>query len=161
MSGETEVVVFGIDDTLFALPVTVVREILDRRPVFRVPSAPDWLVGLIDLRGQSVALIDLRSFSSSKATEIGPDARILIVETGKDGSDVNDPCTGLLVDQVLDVTRLMREDVENVPAIVPQHGPWRLSGVLRRDEQFVGLLDMKAISALADDALYACEAVAA
>ncbi|WP_322964025.1 chemotaxis protein CheW [Sphingomonas fuzhouensis] len=156
MSGETEAVVFAIDGALFALPVTRVREILDRRPAFRVPSAPDWLVGLIDLRGQSVAVIDLRAFATATHTEAGDGARILIVETGEHG-----PCLGLLVDQVVDVACHANADRQDVPAIVPQRGPWRLSGVLRRGEAFVGLLDMEAIAALADDARYACEAVAA
>lgn len=49
MSGHTEAGVFAIDGGLFALPVTAVREILDRRPAFRVPSAPDWMVGLLDM----------------------------------------------------------------------------------------------------------------
>lgn len=156
MSGQTETVVFAIDGALFALPVTVVREILDRRPAFRVPSAPDWLVGLIDLRGQSVPVIDLRAFAATRMAAAGDDPRILIVETGQNG-----PCLGLLVDQVVDVACHAHADRQDVPAIVPQRGPWRLAGVLRRDEQIVGLLDMEAIAALADDARYACEAVAA
>ncbi|WP_428969047.1 chemotaxis protein CheW [Sphingomonas sp. Xoc002] len=156
MSGHIEAVVFAIDGGLFALPVTVVREILDRRPAFRVPSAPDWMVGLIDLRGQSVAVIDLRAFASTTMAEAGTDARILIVEAEPHGAWL-----GLLVDQVVDVACHAHADRQEMPAIVPQHGPWRLSGVLRREGGFVGLLDMDAISGLADEVCAAGSAVAA
>jgi purine-binding chemotaxis protein CheW len=146
MTGEAQVVVFAIDDTLFALPVTSVREILDVRPAFRMPSAPAWLIGLIDLRGQSVPVIDLRRFGDAVAAEPSPTARILIVEIDTDGEGA---CMGLLVDQVLDVMAHRSDAVEAVPAIVPQRGPWRLCGVLRRGERFVGLLDMTEIVPLA------------
>jgi len=156
MSGQIEAVVFAIGGSLFALPVTEVREILDRRPAFRVPSAPDWMVGLIHLRGQSVAVLDLRVLAATTMAAAGDDARILIVQTARDGAWL-----GLLVDQVVDVACHEHADRQEVPAIVPQHGPWRLSGVLRRGEDFVGLLDMEAIAALADDPAAACQPVAA
>lgn len=142
MSGELQAVVFAVDDTMLALPVGAVREILDLRPAFRMPSAPAWLIGLIDLRGQSVPVIDLRRFDGHDVGQAPPTARILIVE-------IEDVSMGLLVDQVLDVMSHRADAVEPVPPMVPQSGPWRLRGVLRRGEQFVGLFDMGDVSALA------------
>ena len=59
-AGEIQVVVFGLGDEEFALPVVSVREILDHQTAFRVPNAPVWLCGLIDVRGLSVPVVDLR-----------------------------------------------------------------------------------------------------
>ncbi len=58
--GDIQVGVFGLGEEEFALPVTAVREILDHRPAYRVPGAPAWFLGLTDVRGDSVPMIDLR-----------------------------------------------------------------------------------------------------
>jgi hypothetical protein len=55
----TTYMTFGLETTLFALPVTLVQEILDTRPVSRLPNAPPACLGLIDVRGRSVAKLDM------------------------------------------------------------------------------------------------------
>jgi purine-binding chemotaxis protein CheW len=57
---DAQFVTLGIDRELFAVPVEAVLEILDMREMFRVPDAPPRLAGLIDVRGRSVPVIDLR-----------------------------------------------------------------------------------------------------
>ena len=57
---DTQFVTLGIDREIFAVPVETVLEILDMRELFRMPDAPAWLAGLIDVRGRSVPVIDLR-----------------------------------------------------------------------------------------------------
>ena len=57
-------VTLGIDREVFAVPVETVVEILDMRPVFRIPETPAYLPGLIDVRGRGVPVIDLRVSSA-------------------------------------------------------------------------------------------------
>ncbi len=53
--GSVQAVVFALASETFALPVATVREILEYRPASRVPEGPDWLLGLLDVRGVAVA----------------------------------------------------------------------------------------------------------
>ena len=60
-AAEAQFVTLGIEREVFGVPVESVLEILDMQPVFRVPEAPAYLLGLIDLRGRSVPVLDLRT----------------------------------------------------------------------------------------------------
>ena len=55
-----QAVTFGLGDEVFAVSVTLVRDILVYAPAFRVPNGPGWLLGLTDVRGQGVPTVDLR-----------------------------------------------------------------------------------------------------
>ena len=57
---EIQVVEFGLGDEVFAVPVTLVREILDHTHPFHVPDGPDYFLGLTDVRGQGVPTLNLR-----------------------------------------------------------------------------------------------------
>ncbi len=59
-AAEGQYVTLGIEDEVFAVPVESVLEILDLRKVSRVPEAPPYMLGLIDLRGRSIPVLDLR-----------------------------------------------------------------------------------------------------
>lgn len=63
--GEAQFVSLGVGNEVFAVPVDTVLEIVDMQPVFRVPETPAHVLGLIDLRGRSVPVLDLRASSSA------------------------------------------------------------------------------------------------
>lgn len=146
---ELQVVVFGLGAERFALPVTEVREILDHRPAFRMPDAPAWLVGITDVRGTSVPMIDLRVRLGMATGETTLATRVLVVEAPVAGAA---PLVlGLVVDRVLDVSRFGADAVEPSPDL---GGRWRsghVEAILRRDDGFVALLDLPRIFA-SDDA---------
>ncbi|MDQ1158206.1 purine-binding chemotaxis protein CheW [Sphingomonas sp. SORGH_AS 950] len=137
--GDIQVVVFGLGDEEFALPVTAVREILDHRPAYRVPAAPEWFLGLTDVRGLSVPMVDLRSRLGLPPVEPTLTTRILVVDmTGAGGAPL---ALGLVVDRVLDVSTFAADSVEGSPDI---GGRWRsqqIEAILRRGAGFVALLD--------------------
>ena len=125
MSGthDIQVVVFGLGEEEFALPVTTVREILDHRNAYRVPHAPDWFLGLTDVRGESVPMVDLRVRLGLSPVEPTLTTRILVV------------------DRVLDVATVAAGSVEGAPDL---GGRWRsdqIEAILRRGAGFVALLD--------------------
>ena len=137
--GDIQVVVFGLGEEEFALPVTSVREILDHRPAYRVPAAPDWFLGLTDVRGLSVPMVDLRARLGLSPVEPTLTTRILVVDLVGAG-DV--PLSlGLVVDRVLDVSIFAADMIEDSPGI---GGRWRsqqIEAILRRGTGFVALLD--------------------
>ncbi|WP_341208539.1 chemotaxis protein CheW [uncultured Sphingomonas sp.] len=137
---ELQVVVFGLGAERFALPVTEVREILDHRPAFRMPDAPAWLLGLTDVRGTSVPMIDLRVRLGLAAAETTLATRVLVVEAPV--ADAAPLVVGLVVDRVLDVSSFGADAVEPSPDL---GGRWRsgyVEAILRREDGFVALLDL-------------------
>ncbi len=80
ISGEAQYVTFSLGDEVFAVPVTLVREILDFRPAFKIPNGPEYLLGLTDVRGQGVPTIDLRLRLGLPKTIPTPHTRILVLD---------------------------------------------------------------------------------
>jgi len=100
-----EVLGFVIDDEHYGVPLHSVREILKVPPVTPVPRAPFDVVGIISVRGRIVTVIDLRKLLRSDERTEGKYARVLLVDSGVE-------VMGLLVDRVLQVFRLVEEEVE-------------------------------------------------
>ena len=138
--GDIQVVVFGLGEEEFALPVTTVREILDHRNAYRVPHAPDWFLGLTDVRGASVPMVDLRVRLGMVPAAVTLTTRILVVDMpgGGNGAPI---ALGLVVDRVLDVSTFTADAIEGSPEL---GGRWRsqqIEAILRRGAGFVALLD--------------------
>ncbi len=138
MSGQEQFITLGVGPEVFAIPIAHVQEILDLRPIARLPQAPPGLLGVTDLRGQSVAVVDLRALLGEPPAETGEGTRILVLELDVGGRALR---LGLLVDSVFEVTAL--DDQAEPP---PEIGrPWASScirGVGRRAGSFVIVLDV-------------------
>src|SRR3954463_8099268 len=80
MSHDAQFVTLGIDREVFAVPVEAVLEILEIRPMFRIPEEPGYLAGLIDVRGRGVPVIDLRLKLGLPAQAANEMTRILVLE---------------------------------------------------------------------------------
>lgn len=153
---DVQAVVFGLDRELFALPVALVREILDLRDAFRVPEGPGWLRGLVDVRGQAVPMVDLRlrlrlGLAAAEATLA---TRILVVDVALDDRTIT---LGLVVDRVLDVSAFAADTIEGAPEIGVRWPSGYIAGVVRRDGGFVLLLDAPVLFAAQADALSAMD----
>lgn len=143
-AGELQVVVFALGDEQFALPVGEVREILDHRAPYRVPNAPAWLLGLTDVRGVSVAVIDLRLRLGLAPVAVTSTTRVLVVEVTlpERGAIMT---LGLTVDRVFDVRGYAAAAVEPPPELGVRWHAEHLRGVLRRGDGFAILLDLPSI----------------
>src|SRR4249919_493688 len=107
-------VTLGIDRELFAVPVEMVLEILDMRVLFRVPDAPAYLAGLIDVRGRGVPVIDLRVKLGLPATAVTDGTRIMVLEVPLNGRQL---VLGLVADRVYEVAPLDDGRLEPAPDI--------------------------------------------
>lgn len=139
MSGQEQYVTLGVGEEIFAIPIAHVQEILDLRPIARLPQAPHGLLGMTDLRGQSVAVVDLRALLDEPPVEPGEGTRILVLELELGGRSLR---LGLLVDRVFEVTGLDDDRAEPPPDI---GRPWAsecIRGVGRRAGGFVIVLDV-------------------
>ncbi|MGE5503388.1 MAG: chemotaxis protein CheW [Actinomycetota bacterium] len=132
-------VTLGVDGEVFAVGVEAVREILDVRPVARMPNAPAFLLGLIDVRGQAVPVVDLRVKLGLVAAAVTPQTRIVVLDAQVGGRPL---ALGLLADQVFEVTGLDEGRIEQPPEIGIRWRSDYIRGVGRRNGTFVIVFDL-------------------
>lgn len=149
MAERAQYVTLGVADELFAAPVEKVQEILDMRPIARLPQAPDTLLGMIDVRGQGIPVVDLRLTLGLPAAPDTENTRIIVLAlTGQD-ADVR---LGLRADRVFEVTILDEDALDPAPAV---GGAWSghcIAGIGRRNGRFVTVLDLERLLGSFEDA---------
>ena len=131
-----------LQDEMFALEATHVREILDPVPITRVPNAGDFVGGLINVRGSVVPLADLRVSFGMERPPADADTRIVVMEIDLDGEPL---VTGILADKVYDVTDITAASIEDAPKVGMRWPAEFVRGIGRRGEDFVIIPDMNRI----------------
>jgi purine-binding chemotaxis protein CheW len=139
ISSESQFVTFALGDELFAVPVEVVREILDHEDPFKIPHGPDYLLGLRDVRGQGVPVIDLRLRLGMAKTLKTPHTRILVLDVPVADRVL---ALGLVADRVFEVVPFRKEQIETAPDIGIRWRSDYIAGVVRRDVGFVVIIDL-------------------
>ncbi|NLR98234.1 chemotaxis protein CheW [Rhizobium sp. P38BS-XIX] len=146
-STEAQYVTFGLGDECFAVPVEVVREILDHQDAFRIPHGPDYLLGLRDVRGQGVPVIDLRLRLGMSATTKSPHTRILVIDIPIADKALT---LGLVADRVFEVTSFKHQAIESAPDIGVRWPSEYIAGVVRRESGFVVIIDLAKLFSSSD-----------
>lgn len=160
MSGgqELQVVTFGLGAETFAIPVTLVREILDYRETFRIPNGPDYLLGLTELRGEGITTVDFRLRVGLPHLPPTASTRILVVDVPFDGRVL---VLGLVVDRVLDVSTFETAHIGAAPDIGVKWPSHYIAGVAKRPEGFVVLVDVVQVFSSEDVRTFEPSAIAA
>lgn len=139
VASQRTMLTFAFCSQVFAAEVSQIREILDMRPVSVLPNAPPALRGLIDLRGESIAIVDL-SVQLGLPSEAGADSRMIVFELGSGGrSNI-----GVIVDRVLGVVDVSDDAIEPVPQTLPGWSSQGVTGIVRIGERQVVLIDVQA-----------------
>ncbi len=138
-ASEAQFVTFSLGEEIFAVPVDVVREILDHEDPFKIPHGPDYLLGLRDVRGQGVPVIDLRLRLGMSRTEKTPHTRILVLDVPVGGRVL---ALGLVADRVYEVVPFQNGQIENAPDIGIRWRSDYIAGVVRRNGGFVVIIDL-------------------
>jgi purine-binding chemotaxis protein CheW len=128
MSEDKKVIVFALGSEEYGVEVEKVKTIERMQPMTRVPKTPDFVKGVINLRGVVVPIIDLRSRFGLAETEYTDNTRIIIVSVG----DIE---VGLIVDAANDVIDLAEENIDNPPEVVGGIKAKYLRGIARVNEQ--------------------------
>lgn len=146
MTAGRTVVTFCLDATRFALPVAPVLEILEARDIAPLPRMSPVMLGLIDRRGVSVPVIDLRLTLGMAAAPTTDDTRVIVLRAGTvDGRNLT---VGVRVDRVIEVTELDGGAAEPLFEADLLHWHERtVSGIGRRHDEFVTLLDVDGLFA--------------
>lgn len=137
---EIQVVIFRLRNEEFAVSITSVLEILRMIDTTHIPQAPGFIEGVINLRGQVIAVVDIaRQFGFEKQEHLPKTARIAVVEVG--GQTV-----GLIVDEVPEVLRIPEDNIEATPEIIQtQVQRDYIKGVAKLDDRLVILLDLEKV----------------
>jgi purine-binding chemotaxis protein CheW len=143
-------VTLGLDHEVFAVPVELVREILDMRQPFRIPEAPRHLAGLIDVRGHAVPVIDLRLKLGLSPREPTADTRIVVLDVPMDGRSLS---LGLIADRVFEVTALDPGSIAPAPDIGTAWHSDYIEAIGRRGDSFVVVFDLSRLLSSEDVAL--------
>jgi purine-binding chemotaxis protein CheW len=142
VSGITETVQylsFKLDDETFALDVAKVREILEITNITKVPQTPDFMRGVINLRGSVVPVIDMRLKFGMSETEQTVNTCIIVVEVNLDGDTT---VLGALADSVQEVVEMEPEIIEAAPHIGTNLNTEFIRVMGKIDSRFVMILDI-------------------
>jgi purine-binding chemotaxis protein CheW len=130
---------FKLDEEEFALDISKVREVLDFTKITKVPQTPDFMRGVINLRGAVVPVVDLNKKFGIKDTDKTVNTRIIIGEVDIEGDNV---VLGVLADSVHEVMDLEPENIEPAPRIGTRLNTDFIKGMGKREEEFVMILDI-------------------
>src|SRR6185369_9249620 len=135
----TQYLSFKLAEEVFALDVAKVREILEFTSVTKVPQTPDFMRGVINLRGSVVPVIDLRLKFGMTATEQTINTCIIVAEVEMDGETMQ---LGALADSVQEVNEMEPGQIEAVPHIGTKLNTDFIKGMGKKDNNFVMILDI-------------------
>lgn len=130
---------FVLDDEVFALGIDKVREVLDFTTFTKVPRAPEFMRGVINLRGSVVPVIDMRLKFGMERTQQGVNTCIIIAEVYMDGVST---ILGALADSVQEVLDIPPEQIEPAPRIGTSLNTEFIKGMGKHNEEFVILLNI-------------------
>jgi purine-binding chemotaxis protein CheW len=135
----TQYLTFKLEDEVFALDISKVREVLDFTDITKIPRTPDFMMGVINLRGSVVPVVDMRLKFGMSATEKTVNTCIIITEISIEGEIEK---LGVLADSVQEVLDLEPEQIEPVPKIGTRLKTEFIRGIGKRDNHFVVILDI-------------------
>ncbi len=135
----TQYLTFKLEDEIFALDISKVREVLDFTTVTKVPKTPEFMRGVINLRGSVVPVVDLRLKFGMSRTEKTVNTCIIITEVTVDNETT---VLGTLADSVQEVMDLEPGQIEAAPKIGTRLNTEFIRGMGKRDNTFVIILDI-------------------
>lgn len=135
-------VTFSLGAELFGVEVTRTREILSMTPVTQVPQTPDYLLGVINLRGRVVPVVDMRLKLGLPAGEETEDTCIIVVEVKVEDESI---VVGALADAVREVLEVRSDQIEPPPRLGTRLNTEFITGMGKIDEQFMILLNIDRI----------------
>jgi purine-binding chemotaxis protein CheW len=135
----TQYLTFKLADEIFALDISKVREVLDFTTITKVPRTPEFMRGVINLRGSVVPVVDLRLKFGMPKTEQTVNTCIIITEVAVDGEPT---VLGALADSVQEVMDLGADQIEPAPKIGTKLRTEFIKGMGKQNERFVIMLDI-------------------
>lgn len=129
-------VTFRLENETYGINVMQVREVLRYNEIAPVPGAPSYVLGIINLRGNVVSVVDTRERFGLAGTEITDNTRIVILET-------ESQVVGILVDAVAEVVYLRQSEIETAPNVGNENNARFIQGVSHKNDELLILIEIK------------------
>ena len=130
-----QLVGFRLDNEDYAIAITKIQEIILMKPITRIPQVPDFIEGLINLRGSVIPIVNLRKRFGLPNREVDDETRTIVV-------NVHEKTVGCVVDAVTQVMRINRDQIQPPPlgALAVNHQ--YLAGLAKLDDRLMIILDI-------------------
>ncbi|MBW2117972.1 MAG: purine-binding chemotaxis protein CheW [Deltaproteobacteria bacterium] len=136
---EIQVVIFRLGREEFGVRIAQVKEIIEMTHITRMPKAPSFIEGVINLRGQVIAVIDLAKQFDLSESERGEETRIVVV-------DVDDNIVGMIVGSVPEVLRISVENIDPTPTLIESRIDTRyIEGIGKLEDRLFVLLNLSKV----------------
>jgi purine-binding chemotaxis protein CheW len=141
-----QLVSFKIGQEEFGVDILKVQEINKLVQITKVPGAPEFVDGVVNLRGRIIPIIDMRTRLHLPKKEHNKDTRIIVI-------DLNNMTIGFIVDAVSEVLRISRETIEDPPAISKGVNSDYITAVAKLEDRLLILLDLEKLLTVKEEAL--------
>ncbi|MBB6154250.1 purine-binding chemotaxis protein CheW [Pseudomonas sp. JAI115] len=128
-------VTFKLDNETYGINVMRVQEVLRYTEIAPVPGAPSYVLGIINLRGNVVTVIDTRQRFGLDSGEISDNTRIVIIEADKQ-------VVGIMVDSVAEVVYLRQSEIETAPNVGNEESAKFIQGVCNKNNELLILVEL-------------------
>lgn len=130
-----QLVVFSIHGEDFGVEITQVNEIIRPVEIFKVPNTPEFIEGLINLRGKVHTVINLRKRFKLPSHGFDDSTKIIM-------ASVNSAIAGFIVDEVKEIVRVEEEDIENTPSALAGLKRKYVNGIAKTGDRIILMLDL-------------------
>jgi purine-binding chemotaxis protein CheW len=137
---------FRLGDEDYAIAITKIQEIILMKPITRLPQTPDYIEGLINLRGSVIPVVSLRKRFGMPARDLDEETRTIVV-------NVQDKTVGCIVDAVTRVMRINRDQIQPSPLGSAGVACQYVSGLARVDDRLLIILDVERLFQFDEPAL--------
>jgi len=135
-------VTFKLDNESYGINVMQVQEVLRYSEIAPVPGAPNYVLGIINLRGNVVTVIDTRDRFGLPSSEVTDNTRIVIIEA-------DEQVVGIMVDAVAEVVYLKQSEIETAPNVGNDDSAKFIQGVCHKNDELLILVELEKM--LSDD----------
>lgn len=133
---------FKLSEEIFAIDVQGVLNILEMSKITKIPKAPEYLIGVINLRGTVLPVVDLRKKFGLPEIDISVDTSIIVLNINLIGEEI---LIGILVDSVKEVLELRTDEIAPSPTIGTKYNSGFIEGMWRTDDKFIMILNINKV----------------
>jgi len=134
-----QILSFELDKAWFGIEIASIQEVLEYRNVTKVPRTPDYMLGVINLRGKVIPVVDLRRQFAMHLSEPSQDSCIIIIQVDIEGEPT---ALGIMADCVQEVVEIAQEDINPPPRIGNKIDVVFINGMAKQDDNFIILLNV-------------------
>lgn len=131
-----QLIVFRAGGEEFGVKIDAVREIIKMGMITPIPESPHFIKGIINVRGEIVTAIDIKSRFSLPAKKEDESKHIIVTK-------IDDNLFGLIVDEVIEVLRILKKDIQLTPSSLIRTHEKYVSGIISHEGRFIILLNIK------------------